>query len=68
MYDDSFKRLEDLKDVYDHFIRDFEHRINPLQLVEIVLPVARHIFEKGANSRSLVDSLQLQIARLRISS
>lgn len=26
------------------FISEFEHRINPLQLVEIVLPIAKFVF------------------------
>jgi 26S proteasome regulatory subunit N9 len=30
-----------LLDMYDHFISDFEHRINPLSLVEICLHIVR---------------------------
>jgi 26S proteasome regulatory subunit N9 len=30
-----------LADMYQRFITDFEHRINPLQLVEICLPIVR---------------------------
>ncbi|CAJ0608285.1 unnamed protein product [Cylicocyclus nassatus] len=35
------------KEFYDGFISEFEHRINPLQLVEIVLPIARYIFDQN---------------------
>ncbi|ETN73918.1 PCI domain protein [Necator americanus] len=34
------------KEFYDGFISEFEHRINALQLVEIVLPIAKFIFGK----------------------
>ncbi|KAI6227921.1 26S proteasome non-ATPase regulatory subunit 13 [Aphelenchoides besseyi] len=37
----------DLKDFYDNFIYEFELRINAYDLVEIVMPVARQIFEKN---------------------
>ncbi|GCB83362.1 hypothetical protein scyTo_0023461, partial [Scyliorhinus torazame] len=29
--------------LYEHFISDFEHRINPLSLVEIILRVVRQM-------------------------
>lgn len=34
-----------LTELYENFISDFEHKINPLSLVEIVLVVAREIRE-----------------------
>uniref|UniRef100_A0A914XAP8 26S proteasome non-ATPase regulatory subunit 13 n=1 Tax=Plectus sambesii TaxID=2011161 RepID=A0A914XAP8_9BILA len=43
MYEPAFTMGESLKDMYDNFIHEFEHRINPLELVEIILPVAREI-------------------------
>lgn len=45
--DDAFIQTIDLKDFYDNFINEFEHRINPLQLVEIIIPVAKSIFAKS---------------------
>lgn len=44
---DAFVQAIDLKDFYDNFINEFEHRINPLQLVEIIIPVAKSIFVKS---------------------
>ncbi|VDM69591.1 unnamed protein product [Strongylus vulgaris] len=35
------------KEFYDGFISEFEHRINALQLVEIVLPIAKFIFDQN---------------------
>ncbi|KIH69378.1 PCI domain protein [Ancylostoma duodenale] len=35
------------KEFYDGFISEFEHRINALQLVEIVLPIAKYIFDQN---------------------
>jgi len=37
----EFKTGTILIDMYDKFISDFEHRINPLSLVEIALPIVR---------------------------
>ncbi|KAI6194200.1 26S proteasome non-ATPase regulatory subunit 13 [Aphelenchoides besseyi] len=37
----------DLKEFYENFIYEFELRINAYDLVEIVMPVARQIFEKN---------------------
>ncbi|MCP9261346.1 26S proteasome non-ATPase regulatory subunit 13 [Dirofilaria immitis] len=48
--DDAFIQTIDLKDFYDNFINEFEHRINPLQLVEIVIPVAKSIFVKNRDA------------------
>ncbi|VDN53289.1 unnamed protein product [Dracunculus medinensis] len=42
--DEEFIKSLDLNEFYENFIWDFEHRINPLQLVEIVIPVAKYIF------------------------
>ncbi|VDM95421.1 unnamed protein product [Thelazia callipaeda] len=50
IYEDSFIRTIDLKDFYDNFISEFKHRINPLQLVEIVIPVAKSIFRKNKDA------------------
>lgn len=48
--DEEFIKSLDLNEFYENFIWDFEHRINPLQLVEIVIPVAKYIFvRKGSN-------------------
>uniref|UniRef100_A0A914ZN95 26S proteasome non-ATPase regulatory subunit 13 n=2 Tax=Parascaris univalens TaxID=6257 RepID=A0A914ZN95_PARUN len=50
IYQESFTKSIDLKDFYENFIKEFEHRINPLQLVEIVMPVAKSIFIKNKES------------------
>jgi hypothetical protein len=47
MYDPAFTMGESLKDMYTNFIHEFEHRINPLELVEIILPIAREIAKDG---------------------
>ncbi|KAK5619353.1 26S proteasome non-ATPase regulatory subunit 13 [Crenichthys baileyi] len=41
--DPFFKTGDGLIQLYDNFISDFEHRINPLSLVEIILYVARQM-------------------------
>uniref|UniRef100_A0A8C5DSL1 26S proteasome non-ATPase regulatory subunit 13 n=1 Tax=Gouania willdenowi TaxID=441366 RepID=A0A8C5DSL1_GOUWI len=41
--DPSFKTGDGLIQLYDNFLSDFEHRINPLSLVEIILYVARQM-------------------------
>lgn len=44
--DRKFVQAVDLRSFYENFIREFEHRINPLVLVEIVMPIAKNIFRK----------------------
>ncbi|MED6243109.1 26S proteasome non-ATPase regulatory subunit 13, partial [Ataeniobius toweri] len=41
--DPFFKTGDGLIQLYENFISDFEHRINPLSLVEIILYVARQM-------------------------
>uniref|UniRef100_A0A8C5BHP9 PSD13 N-terminal domain-containing protein n=1 Tax=Gadus morhua TaxID=8049 RepID=A0A8C5BHP9_GADMO len=41
--DPCFKTGDGLIQLYDNFLSDFEHRINPLSLMEIILFVARQI-------------------------
>uniref|UniRef100_A0A8C5DSP9 26S proteasome non-ATPase regulatory subunit 13 n=1 Tax=Gouania willdenowi TaxID=441366 RepID=A0A8C5DSP9_GOUWI len=41
--DPSFKTGDGLIQLYDNFLSDFEHRINPLSLVEIILYVWNYI-------------------------
>uniref|UniRef100_A0A4W4DP79 26S proteasome non-ATPase regulatory subunit 13 n=1 Tax=Electrophorus electricus TaxID=8005 RepID=A0A4W4DP79_ELEEL len=41
--DPYFKSGDSLIQLYDNFLSDFEHRINPLSLVEIILYVIRQI-------------------------
>uniref|UniRef100_A0A8C4I560 PSD13 N-terminal domain-containing protein n=1 Tax=Dicentrarchus labrax TaxID=13489 RepID=A0A8C4I560_DICLA len=41
--DPCFKTGDGLIQLYDNFISDFEHRINPLSLMEIILYVARQM-------------------------
>lgn len=43
MQDASFTSKNDLLEMYNNFIAEFEHRINPVSLVEIVLPTSRAI-------------------------
>ncbi|CAJ0945614.1 unnamed protein product, partial [Mesorhabditis belari] len=42
--DETFSRRLNLKEFYDNFVSEFEHRINCLHLVEICIPVARFLF------------------------
>ncbi|MFH4980854.1 hypothetical protein AB6A40_007563 [Gnathostoma spinigerum] len=46
----EFTKGLDLCEFYNNFIKEFEHRINPLQLVEIVIPVAKWMFAKDKES------------------
>lgn len=43
MQDGSFTSKNNLLEMYNNFISEFEHRINPVSLVEIVLPTSRTI-------------------------
>lgn len=45
--DPKFKAEINLKEFYDNFVYEFEIRINAYQLVEIVMPIAKQIFEKS---------------------
>ncbi|KAH7730096.1 PCI domain containing protein [Aphelenchoides avenae] len=47
VYDKKFTNAVDLKEFYDNFIQEFQHRANELHLVEIAMQVARHIFKKN---------------------
>ena len=38
---DELQQGDQLKDFYENFLSDFEHRINPLALVEIIIPIGR---------------------------
>eukprot|EP00118_Oscarella_pearsei_P004294 m.18131 g.18131 ORF g.18131 m.18131 type:complete len:380 (+) comp27601_c0_seq1:92-1231(+) len=42
---DSFSGANELFEMYQQFLSDFEHRINQLSFVEIILRVVRHISE-----------------------
>lgn len=42
-----FNTEVNLKEFYDNFISEFEIRINFYQLIEIIMPIARQIFEKS---------------------
>uniref|UniRef100_A0A672FTC0 26S proteasome non-ATPase regulatory subunit 13 n=1 Tax=Salarias fasciatus TaxID=181472 RepID=A0A672FTC0_SALFA len=44
--DPCFKTGDGLIQLYENFLSDFEHRINPLSLVEIILYVARQISKR----------------------
>jgi len=48
---EHFKKNGGLMDLYEHFLSDFEHRINPLSLVELILIIAEEItdIEKALN-------------------
>lgn len=46
----------DQHQLYQNVISDFEHRMNPLALVEIIIPVARQI--KGRET--IINNLMLQ--------
>ena len=41
--EEHFKKNGGLMDLYEHFLSDFEHRINPLSLVELILVIAEEI-------------------------
>jgi len=49
--EEHFKKNGGLMDLYEYFLSDFEHRINPLSLVELILVIAEEItdHEKALN-------------------
>lgn len=59
VYNEAFTSSVDLKEFYDNFIQEFEHRINTLQLVRIILPCAKFLFVKSIflfyNSNNIVE-------------
>uniref|UniRef100_A0A672FYI3 26S proteasome non-ATPase regulatory subunit 13 n=1 Tax=Salarias fasciatus TaxID=181472 RepID=A0A672FYI3_SALFA len=65
--DPCFKTGDGLIQLYENFLSDFEHRINPLSLVEIILYVARQMSGKDKSKRSVIlcktsiGSLKLEI-------
>ncbi|VDD91666.1 unnamed protein product [Enterobius vermicularis] len=46
IYSEAFTKGLNLKEFHQNFISEFAHRISPLQYVEIVIPVAKYIFNK----------------------
>uniref|UniRef100_A0A915N568 26S proteasome non-ATPase regulatory subunit 13 n=1 Tax=Meloidogyne javanica TaxID=6303 RepID=A0A915N568_MELJA len=44
--DSNFVSAIDLNEFYDSFIKDFEHRIHPLKLVQLIIPIAENKFKK----------------------
>ncbi|KAF7634027.1 PCI domain-containing protein [Meloidogyne graminicola] len=44
--DNKFVSTIDLNEFYECFIKDFEHRIHPLNLVELIIPIAEYKFIK----------------------
>jgi 26S proteasome regulatory subunit N9 len=54
--DPTFVQHVDLKEFYDNFITDLEFRINLLDLAEIVMPIARKVFE--TNKQAAFDFLK----------
>jgi 26S proteasome regulatory subunit N9 len=54
--DPTFVQHVDLKEFYDNFITDLEFRINLLDLAEIVMPIARKVFE--TNKQGAFDFLK----------
>uniref|UniRef100_A0A8C6LN48 Proteasome 26S subunit, non-ATPase 13 n=1 Tax=Nothobranchius furzeri TaxID=105023 RepID=A0A8C6LN48_NOTFU len=77
--DPCFKTGDGLIQLYENFISDFEHRINPLSLVEIILYVARQMSdpkdaipflektkEKVKSSEEAVILCKTSIGRLKL--
>ncbi|CAK5031907.1 unnamed protein product [Meloidogyne enterolobii] len=42
----NFVSAIDLNEFYDSFIKDFEHRIHPLKLIQLIIPIAENKFKK----------------------
>jgi hypothetical protein len=55
--DPKFKAEVNLKEFYDNFISEFEIRVNAYQLVEIVMPIAKQIFEKSKLATEILNCL-----------
>ncbi|KAL3085219.1 hypothetical protein niasHS_010288 [Heterodera schachtii] len=45
-----FVSTVNLSQFYEEFVRDFERRIEPLQLIELITPIAEDIFERDRQS------------------
>ncbi|KAE9552068.1 hypothetical protein FO519_004725 [Halicephalobus sp. NKZ332] len=45
VYNPAFANAVDLREFYDNFVSDLEFRINLLELAEVIMPVARQIFQ-----------------------
>jgi len=62
--DSKFKAEVDLKEFYDNFISEFEIRINAYQLVEIIMPIAKQIFEKDTKAAfGFLDAIEKTVKR-----
>lgn len=42
----NFIEIINLDEFYENFIKDFEHRIQPLKLIELIIPIAEKKFQK----------------------
>lgn len=61
---DSFTASLNLKEFYDNFVSEFEHRINSLQLVEIALPIARFSFKTDkANAYEFLSKIEKTVQK-----
>ena len=56
VYNPVFVEAVDLREFYDSFVSDLEFRINLLQLAEVVMPIARQIFQ--SDRQAALDFLQ----------
>uniref|UniRef100_A0A673C5U0 26S proteasome non-ATPase regulatory subunit 13 n=1 Tax=Sphaeramia orbicularis TaxID=375764 RepID=A0A673C5U0_9TELE len=63
--DPCFQTGDGLIQLYENFLSDFEHRINPLSLVEIILYVARQI-KPRKNSDEAVILCKTSIGSLKL--
>uniref|UniRef100_A0AAQ5X520 26S proteasome non-ATPase regulatory subunit 13 n=1 Tax=Amphiprion ocellaris TaxID=80972 RepID=A0AAQ5X520_AMPOC len=59
--DPCFKTGDGLIQLYENFLCDFEHRINPLSLVEIILYVVKSSEEAVILCKTSIGSLKLEI-------
>ncbi|CAJ0587129.1 unnamed protein product, partial [Mesorhabditis spiculigera] len=61
---EDFCKSVDLKEFYDNFVQEFQHRINALQLVEICIPISRSIFAKERPAAfKFLESLETAVSK-----
>eukprot|EP00794_Sanderia_malayensis_P012947 gene12947-14279_t len=57
--EDHFKKNGGLQEIYEHFLSDFEHRINPLSLTEMILIIGKEI--KGSEKLAFYEKTRERV-------
>ncbi|CAF4570941.1 unnamed protein product, partial [Didymodactylos carnosus] len=57
---EELQQGDQLLKLYENFISDFEHRINQLQLVEIIIPITR-VFKQADEAIKFVETIKEKV-------